>query len=865
MGKCPELNIDENRVFVNLHPPPLAVDGERGWQKPKFLLLVRLLAIFMKMDIPPTNTFMRLKRVISRPLADNVPIKLGVGILTVFLIVLMFPHPESLEFNYVVGNVWTDKDLIAPFSFPIYRDLHDYERDCLEATRAVAPVFDRHDEIAKAELDSVRTLFNTLKASSLAYVRWSKSKLRGDSLSFAALASQLPFTLTASDWHAFQELERPSERTRAAGKLSSGLSSALDTVYRVGIIDRVNIRQLYPQFSVREGNQETAVPPDRLYTLDEATNVVLSRLSIVLVTKDQNELMQKFLLSLLRPNVLYDEDETNTERKIAEENVPRTIGFVQENERVIAKNTPITEQLRLKLDSYRRARAERASEFSEWKHWSGTSLHVLLVIGLYTVYLFLFRKRIIHDNGKLVLIAILILIETFLAFLSVRFNVSVPIQWLIVVPAASMLLTIIFDSRVAFYGTVTIALLVAGIRGNDYGFALTSLIAGAMGAYTVRDIRNRTQIFRSLIFIFMGYTLPIVALAFEQFDNLSTIVTSITFALGNAICSPVITYGMLILFERGFKVTTDLRLLELADLNQPLLKKLSEEAPGTFHHSLTIGNLAEAAAEGIHANPILARVGGYYHDIGKTLKPEYFVENQVTPQNRHNRLKPRMSALIIQSHIKEGVELGKEYGLPQRVLDFIPQHHGTTLISFFYDKAVKQAARKGVKETINEEDFRYPGPKPQSKEAAIIMLADSVEATTRSVSDLTTQRLRQTIDSIIQQRFVEGQLDECELTLRDLAAIRESFYNILLGIHHQRIVYPEAQETPEVKIPSDTEVVPLSEAGGKSGSGQSTDLKHGELAPDDQSQNNGQGLSDVDLPATGGDTDSTQGTEHPSP
>jgi putative nucleotidyltransferase with HDIG domain len=285
------------------------------------------------------------------------------------------------------------------------------------------------------------------------------------------------------------------------------------------------------------------------------------------------------------------------------------------------------------------------------------------------------------------------------------------------------------------------------------------------------------------------------AFSLEQFDGFRTIFVMLGFAASNAVVSPVLTYGLLILFERTFGVTTDLTLAELTDVNHPLLQQLSERAPGTFHHSITIGSLAEAAAEAIGANAILAKVGGYYHDIGKMLKPEYFVENQVGSHSRHGRLRPRMSALIIQSHVKEGMELAREHGLPESVIEFIPEHHGTTRISFFFDKALKQAAKRPQKESINEADFRYPGPRPQTKETAIVMLADSVEASTRALADMTPQRLEQSIDNMIKHRFVEGQLDECELTLRDLTKIKDAFLKILLGIHHHRITYPEQQPT----------------------------------------------------------------------
>ena len=281
----------------------------------------------------------------------------------------------------------------------------------------------------------------------------------------------------------------------------------------------------------------------------------------------------------------------------------------------------------------------------------------------------------------------------------------------------------------------------------------------------------------------------------------------ISLAFGNALISSMLTYALLLLFERVFNITTDLRLVELSDLNHPLLQRLSEEAPGTFHHSQMIGNLAEAAADEIGANSILAKVGAYYHDVGKLIKPDYFVENQVGTPNRHSKLKPRMSAKLIISHVAEGMELAQAYKIPEKIVDFIPQHHGTGRLSFFFDKALKQAAtRKNNKEIVHEEDYRYPGPKPQSRETAIVMLADTVEATARSITDVTPQKLEATIDNMIKQRLIEGELDECGLTMRDLNKIKDAFLQILIGVHHHRIQYPdrESVETPH----TETTVIP---------------------------------------------------------
>jgi len=253
--------------------------------------------------------------------------------------------------------------------------------------------------------------------------------------------------------------------------------------------------------------------------------------------------------------------------------------------------------------------------------------------------------------------------------------------------------------------------------------------------------------------------------------------------------SPVIAYGMLIFYEKVFGITTDLTLLELADFNQPLLRELSTKAPGTFHHSIVMGNLAEEAAAAIGANRIMARVGCYYHDIGKITKPSFFVENQMESVNRHEVLNPSMSAKIIIAHVKNGIELAKKYKIPQGIIDFIPMHHGTTLVSYFYNKA--KGSIDENKEDLSDYIYRYPGPKPQTKETGIAMLADTVEAATKAIEDPTPKKLEDKIDGVIKNRFIEGELDECELTLKDLTKIKKAFLKILVGIHHQRIKYPE--------------------------------------------------------------------------
>ena len=363
-------------------------------------------------------------------------------------------------------------------------------------------------------------------------------------------------------------------------------------------------------------------------------------------------------------------------------------------------------------------------------------------------------------------------------------------QYLIFVPAASMLLTIVFDSRVGFYSTVIMVLIAGALRGNDYTFVVMNLFAGALAVYTVRDIKNRSQIFRSFLFILSGYTLTVIGFGLERFASWDNILVELAFAGSNALISPVLTYGLLIFFERLFKITTDLTLLELSNFDKPLLKDLSRKAPGTFNHSMTLGTLGEAAAEKIGANPLLTRVGAYYHDIGKTLIPQNFVENQLNNRNIHEDLSPEQSVKLILQHVTEGKKLAEEYAIPKEIIDFIPMHHGTMTMSFFYEKAKKLYGD----EKVDIIDYRYPGPKPNTKETVIIMLADSCESAVRSIEDPDSVKVENVIDNIFKARIEDGQLDESPITFNDINKIKEAFITILLGQHHKRIKYPKQEE-----------------------------------------------------------------------
>ncbi|HEX9007505.1 MAG TPA: HDIG domain-containing protein [Bacteroidota bacterium] len=740
-----------------------------------------------------------LKRVF---LAKNVLTKILIAASLTFLLALLFPRGEAIEADYKVGAIWSQKDLIAPFSFPILRDDKEYQADVDSARAATFDVYERDTLETESQLQHVNDFFRQLQDAAQLRETLLRDRHRGargaaDSAAFQRAAASLSIPFSEGEWETITALA-------ASGRLkvmARTVSDVMRDYLRTGILNRSKDAIKKREIALRKGTTEQIVPSDRLLDQGEVVTLLEQALKSRFGGDDRAlDIAFKIGIQHLAANVKFNRAATDQALAAAVDAVPRTAGYVQENERIVSKHERITSDIKLRLDSLRRAKAERGPEGSTPWQILGTLLHVTIIIVLYGIYLSLFRKRIFANDRRLALIASLILLEGFFAYLTRELDVNAPLEFLIFVPVASMLLTIIFDSRVGFYGTVVIAFVVAGIRGNDYSIGLCSLVAGALSVYTVRDVKNRTQIFRSLGFIFCGYALAIVALGLERFETMPIILQQLAYAFVNAVFSPVLTFGLLIFLERVFGVTTDLTLVELAQFNHPLLRMLAVQAPGTYHHSLSIATLAEAAAAAIGANEVLARVGAYFHDVGKIEKPAYFAENQKGSRNKHDKLSPRMSSLIIAAHVKDGVALAREYGLPEEVIDFIPQHHGTTRIDYFYNKALEMAEHSDDQtriDEIKESDYRYPGPKPQTRETGILMLADAVEATVRAIEEPIPARIESAIDELFKKRFEEGELDECPLTLKDLTRIKAAFLNVLVGAYHSRIKYPEVVKTPK--------------------------------------------------------------------
>ncbi len=407
-----------------------------------------------------------------------------------------------------------------------------------------------------------------------------------------------------------------------------------------------------------------------------------------------------------------------------------------------------------------------------------------LVVALFLVLLCLYASKSAEiQKHKLLPQVMVFLIPFVLGYYLIRESVSFAYLPFSLAP---MLVTILFSSlEMSFLMVVATAVAIASISNSPLLVAALFLVSGMISSFLVYGVRRRSTVIRAGILV--GIAQVISLLLIERFIANQGIETYLILFL-NGLVTSIVVLGVLPIFEYLFSTLTNISLLELADFNHPLLQRMVMEAPGTYHHSLVVGNLSEAACRAIGAHSLLARVGSYYHDIGKLNKPGYYSENQSEEFSKHDELSPSMSKMIIMNHVKEGAELARKHRFSQVLIDFIQQHHGNSLVYYFYRRALEKLEEE---QEVQEEVFRYPGPKPNTKETAIVLLADSVEAAVRSIKDHTPKKIEETVHKIINNKFIDRQLDECDLTLNDLEKISEVFIRILCGIYHGRAVYPE--------------------------------------------------------------------------
>ena len=607
--------------------------------------------------------------------------------------------------------------------------------------------------------------------------------------------SSFPISLNQREWSLL-------EREHFHASIGEAALGLLASVLRRGV---VNDKELLDQDAVKgitirdiQTRQERRdAPPFAFLDFKEARTRLRTQAEILVPTLGSGltPLVQKMAESFLRPNLTFNKDETEERKRMARERVNPVYFQLKRGEVIVRAGDRIQEEHLLKIKALRKAQ-ESGYFFFTLVGIAGLAL--LVLSSLYQFSTKNIRKISLSTSDLLflssVLVVLLGLLRLFLTMTGILGGefLSIPSSsylYLFPIAAGAMIVRIVIHSEVAIFFAVLSSYFAAFMTGNQLSYFIFNLMSSVVGAHLVARCEQRNIIIRAGIYVGGVNLLVILALNFISGSPLKAgLLYDLPMGFGGGLLSAFLVLGLTPIVEGLFGYTTDIKLLELANLDHPLLKDLTLQAPGTYHHSVIVGSLVEAAAKSVSANPLLARVSAYYHDIGKLKKPLYFIENSGGLDSRHNHLAPSMSSLILISHVKDGVELARENRLGERITRIIQQHHGTSLISFFYQKAKEQEDPE--MNALDEKDFRYPGPKPQTKEAGLVMLADAAEAASRSLTDPTPARIKGLVQRIIQGIFLDGQLEECELTLKNLHNIEDSFTRILTAIFHQRIEYP---------------------------------------------------------------------------
>ncbi|MGD8284257.1 MAG: HDIG domain-containing protein [Desulfobacterales bacterium] len=731
--------------------------------------------------------------------------------------IILFPNLVITNHPYYLGDV-AERDIKAPRDFFI-EDQQATELNRLQAVENVQTVYDFDPELALRLSQNVSQVFTEMQ---VAYADASEPQEQ-DPSDGEASAEILPQDKKPAANNVIDRRKYMEEKLGI--RINKGAFTALETAgFSKNISDQTNkilleilnngvvtnkeifLKEAEKGIILRDvGTKEEQVAHQlkQFYGLDQAKTMV--RIIGQPYLKDFDYSMLNLVVDLvqrlIQPNITLNRNETQERKNKVAAEVKPVLHKIKAGEMLLREGERVTEVQLLKLKTL--ATQTKKEEFV----LSSVGAAMLLLCLLMTTYILHLSQPgqvTIDQNKRLIFMASVFIAFFLLAEISSKLsevltqNPAIPIQmasiWYgIPLSSGAMIICLFMGLNLAISAAVVMAISYAVIFENSLTIFIYFLVNSTMAAYWVRHCRERK------VFINAGAKLGLLNVLLVTSIDLYLPEFSVTkllwdwaFAFMGGIGAGIVTAGIVPLAEMGFRYTTDITLLELANLDRPILRRLMIEAPGTYHHSVIVGSLVEAAATEIGANPLLAKVCGYYHDIGKIKKPLYFIENQENGKNKHDKLAPSMSSLILIAHIKDGVEIAKGNKLGQVLVDTIRQHHGTSLIKYFYEKAKQLKGEENVK--IN--DYRYPGPKPQTREAGLVMLADVVEAASRTLDNPTPSRIQGLVQNLINTIFSDGQLDECELTLKDLHNIAKSFNKLLNGIHHHRIEYTEKRADP---------------------------------------------------------------------
>lgn len=729
-------------------------------------------------------------------LRPRVLLRVGFMFTLVALLTYFFPIARTdYEQSAISEGTIAPYEVIAPENFKVLKNEAEYAREVEAARGDVLPVVNLDAEVSANRQLGLEGFLEDLKRLSISAIPDSAVHQLQQAHSEIGSVSQTSLRFL---------INQAANYPAGFEKLRTAVRELLVSSYTAGVLnqDTEVLGTGNKEITVVQGDREQRVPANPIRGLEWYERSLQDEIDSQFPqgTPAEIKTVYELVVVFLTPNLTYNAEETERRRGVAAGRISPYKGTVLGGERIVDKHDRVTsehmDQLRSLAVHMNRA-VDRVPYLYHLQVAAQAAVSALLVAILF-MFLQVSRPSAIASTSNLVLFGTLIIMPCLVASYAATVSTVTPL--LVPVALSVMLATVLFDTEVGLVVSFVCATLCASIVGS-LSFGLIYLITGAAGAYSVRPVNRRSDFFyRSIAFLVCAYLLSTLATAILLFSYSSfgeffqKVRWDLVLGTFTACASSVLTIGLLPIFESAFSVVTTYTLLELSDLNRPLLRNLAIRAPGTYSHSIIMARLSEAAAEVIGANGLLARVGSYYHDIGKMIRPHYFIENQ-KGVNPHDELQPRLSALILISHVKDGVRMAEEEGLPRVIIDMISQHHGTSEIAGFKKSALESSAPHEVLDA----DFRYPGPRPQTREAGIVSLADAVESAIRSLSASTPEETRNMVQTLVKARFTEGELDECDLTLRDLTRIQEAFLPILEATWHSRVAYPWQHEQKRVQ------------------------------------------------------------------
>jgi len=682
--------------------------------------------------------------------------KYGMVVLTIILICIFLPKQPRFRYEYQKGKPWNHENLVSPYNFAILKTPEELARDKQYILKTVQPIYNLNDVVSKEQIDQFNTDLNE---------KWQSSQL--DSVEGADI-----------------------NKYRAVG------TALLDYVYGRGVISLNNRFQVKGDDSLK--NDPTAMEYNFVlvhdniaqqkntvdcFTIETANQYIRSAL-------DRNTeisfkpWLAEILKSYITINFVFNESQTNKVEQTALSNISTTRGMVQKDELIAEQGKIVNNDSYQKLESLRKVFEDESRISGEQNLVTfGHFILISLAMTLLMVFLYFFRIDIFNNNRLLFIIFLVILVM--LGVLSWAIKMKIPSLYYIPYCSVPIIFRLLFDTRIALNIHILMVLVAGLFVPNSFDFVFLQFTAGMVAIYSIKTLVKREQFLVSSVIILATYIMAYVGLVLTRNGSFSSIYWQDLLPFAVSVGLTLLAYPLIYAFEKLFGIVSDLTLMELTNSNSRLLRELSLKAPGTFQHSLQVANLAEAAIYKIGGNPLLVRAGALYHDIGKMINPLYFIENQKTNDNPHEELTPEQSAQIIISHVLKGIEMARKHQMPEVVIDFIRTHHGTTKVDYFYNLAVKDNPDKVIDESI----FKYPGPVPFSKETAVLMMADSVEAASRALKEPTEESINNLVDKIIEHKLMQRQFANANITMRDITEASKIFKAMLKSIYHVRIDY----------------------------------------------------------------------------